>query len=690
MQTRGAARRAAAAAAAAATNTTHESAIQTDNPQDNATHDSNHVSQSTHDRVADAATVGDTGLVTPPSSKQENSRKLSGLGSMQFKSRQLTAGVPEQLQWLLTPPKEIGGIPKPNSSTSGFVDDKSDVIGESTTNTPKSTTAKRKRGSQKTSKEPVRGGWDVLPHNLGKLWTPNIASVQTSSIETGTAQGVADDPIVDNQTGMDVDPYAYPSNDTDAYMVSPVTEARYGLRTRKVVNYTIAPVEKLPRVATPLATDNVVTNTKVVDTHDQDNDSPPTKRQRRSKKDISGIGNEGGQEDADHLEQTEKVRRKARKTKDNPYGLTPGETPHPGWNAPTSQQCQEVYDILAMMHDDVQPLPPDKIPAPSLDVAGCGEVPSILDGLIRTVLSGSTTFDSADRMLQALVKRFGVLESGIGKGSVNWNNVRIAEHDDVYKQLKNGGLGKLKATNIQAILNMVYDENMERRAAYIREQRTGAQADVAGTSDKTEGQKKLEILKADEEVLSLDHMHSMDTHEAMQHFVRYPGVGVKTAACVTLFSLQRPCFAVDTHVFRMSKWLGWVPQKTNEDNTFGHLEVRCPDKLKYGLHQLFIRHGKTCHRCNDKSFMGTEVWDQTECPLEHLIDRFTKRVAKPKKLQGDGEKMGKVTAREGDMKPKEDAAENENGEEDEDEGVVSDVSELDEAGVNVESFEGSD
>ncbi|KAK8089949.1 amidophosphoribosyltransferase [Apiospora hydei] len=260
----------------------------------------------------------------------------------------------------------------------------------------------------------------------------------------------------------------------------------------------------------------------------------------------------------------------------------------------------------------------------------------------------------ADKMLQALVDKFGVSEEGTGAGSVNWNNIRIAAYDDVYQQLKSGGLGANKAKNIQAILGMVYDENMQRRAAYIEEQETGKEADVICASSKTKGQKDLEILRADQKKLNLDFMHDMTKDEALHHFVRYPGVGVKTAACVTLFSLQRPCFAVDTHVFRMSRWLGWVPQKTNEDDTFRHLEVRCPDHLKYGLHQLFIRHGKTCYRCNDKSFKGTEAWDESICPLEHLLDRFSKRQAKPKELtkpENQGKAQGKKSKTRGRGRP---------------------------------------
>lgn len=404
----------------------------------------------------------------------------------------------------------------------------------------------------------------------------------------------------------------------------------YNLRPRKGVAYVprVFATPSKPKRSRSTVKETQNTETVAVQVPITPPITPPAKRQRRSGTEPDGAGTQEAKGEEESQPITPK--RTPRKTKENPYGLIAGETPYPDWESPSPQQCQEVYDILASVHVDINSTPPEKIPAPSLEVAGCGEVPSVLDGLIRTVLSGSTTFAMSDMMLQALVRKFGVLEEGIGKGSVNWNSVRTATYDEVYQQLKNGGLGSNKTKHIQAILQMVYEENMAHRSAFLEETESGAQAEVAGASVETEGQKKLEILKADQDMLSLDHMHNMETYDALKHFVRYPGVGIKTAACVTLFSLRRPCLAVDTHVFRLSKWLGWVPQKTNEDNTFGHLEFRCPDHLKYGIHQLFIQHGKTCYKCNDMSFMGTEAWNAAVCPLENLINRYSKRTAKPK------------------------------------------------------------
>jgi len=79
--------------------------------------------------------------------------------------------------------------------------------------------------------------------------------------------------------------------------------------------------------------------------------------------------------------------------------------------------------------------------------------------------------------------------------------------------------------------------------------------------------------------------------------ISFQGVGPKTASCVLLFCLQRESFAVDTHVHRITGLLGWRPAKATRDQTHTHLDVRIPDEDKYGLHILFVSHGKKCPEC---------------------------------------------------------------------------------------------
>ncbi|KAJ5612288.1 hypothetical protein N7510_005482 [Penicillium lagena] len=316
------------------------------------------------------------------------------------------------------------------------------------------------------------------------------------------------------------------------------------------------------------------------------------------------------------------------KAKRGPYGLTPGRTPFPDWTHPTAEECEEVHRLLSSIHGDATA--PKTIPEPSLTVTGCGEVPSVLDALIRTLLSGATTGANSARAFNGLVQRFGILSEGIGKGSVNWDAVRQATVKDVFEAIKSGGLADVKSKNLKAILDLVHKENQERRDQLLEkgfvDNNNGAAASTKMQPAKVEKDKEYEIACADQNILSLNHLHNFSSDEAMLELVKYPGIGPKTAACVILFCLQRPCFAVDTHIFRICKWLGWLPPSgpVNEVTAFSHLEVCIPDHLKYPLHKLFIQHGKSCPRCRAATGQSSVGWEDG-CVIDHLVTRTGKR-----------------------------------------------------------------
>ncbi|CAG8187168.1 unnamed protein product [Penicillium olsonii] len=310
-----------------------------------------------------------------------------------------------------------------------------------------------------------------------------------------------------------------------------------------------------------------------------------------------------------------------RKPKKNTYGLTPGVSPFPELARPTPEECEEVNRLLSSVHGEVTA--PATIPEPSLTVTGCGEVPSVLDALIRTLLSGATTGKNSAMAFNGLVNRFGILSDGIGKGSVNWEAVRQATVKDVFEAIKRGGLADIKSKNLKAILDIVHEDNQKRRNVLLDAESKDNTVPKLVT-DKAEMDKKYEIACADQNFLSLNHLHNLSAEEAMTDLIKYPGIGPKTAACVVLFCLQRPCFAVDTHIFRLCRWLGWVPSKATEVTAFSHLEVRIPDHLKYSLHQLFIRHGKSCPRCRAITGESSDGWENG-CVIDHLVTRTGKR-----------------------------------------------------------------
>jgi endonuclease III len=210
-------------------------------------------------------------------------------------------------------------------------------------------------------------------------------------------------------------------------------------------------------------------------------------------------------------------------------------------------------------------------------------------------------------------------ESGKGEGSIKWEAVREADLATVVKSIEKGGLAQTKGKRIKEILEIIYQQNSSRRDKLIEERQIEATSD--GKPKEALAKKDLEIAKIDQNLLSMDFVFELTTDEAMDEMIKLPGIGVKTASCVILFCMKRPSFAVDTHVWRHCKWLGWVPPTATRDQTFSHCEVRIPDHLKYPLHQLFLRHGKTCGRCRGATSAGTEEWNNTICPIDHLVNR---------------------------------------------------------------------
>ncbi|KAE8867901.1 hypothetical protein PTNB29_01812 [Pyrenophora teres f. teres] len=370
-------------------------------------------------------------------------------------------------------------------------------------------------------------------------------------------------------------------------------------------------------------------------------DLPPQSEERKSKTSVNKSKKpakfaQPKKEDVDHLlakatkttDESPKKKTKA-KAKSGGYGLTPGLTPYPNYPHPTAEECEEVTRLLSKVHGKVEA--PKTIPAPSLEVSGCGEVPSVLDALIRTRLSAATSGTNSSRAFAGLVSKFGILKEGVGKGSVDWNRVRQADQKEIFEAIKSGGLADVKSKDIKKILQMVWEENQARR-----EELLSSSGKAPGSAHEAEGEKHAEVEKAEQNIVSLDHLHLLSNDDAFNALTKYPGIGPKTASCVLLFCLQRPSFAVDTHVFRLCKWLGWVPPPGDpaglapgakgtftgptRNSTYAHCEVRVPDHLKYPLHQLLIRHGKTCPRCRAITGESSEGWDEG-CPIDHLVQR---------------------------------------------------------------------
>ncbi|MPZ98209.1 MAG: endonuclease III [Dehalococcoidia bacterium] len=122
----------------------------------------------------------------------------------------------------------------------------------------------------------------------------------------------------------------------------------------------------------------------------------------------------------------------------------------------------------------------------------------------------------------------------------------------------------------------------------------------------------LEEVKQHAPDFDLEFLRDLPLEDAKRWLTSLPGVGPKTAACVLLFSLERPALPVDTHVERVAKRLGFVPPKMPADKAHAVLESMLEPEQVYAFHVDLIQHGRrTCYarkpRCG-------ECVLETRCP----------------------------------------------------------------------------
>ncbi len=165
-----------------------------------------------------------------------------------------------------------------------------------------------------------------------------------------------------------------------------------------------------------------------------------------------------------------------------------------------------------------------------------------LDELVLTVLSQHTSDLNAERAFASLRAAF-----------PTWATVVEAPAVDVADAIRSGGLANTKAPRIQAILHEV----AEREGTY-----------------------------------SLDRLRAMSDAEVRDYLTSLPGIGPKTAAVVLSFALGRDAMPVDTHVHRVTRRLGIVPDKASAERADRLLHDLVPEGLRTPLHVAFIRLGR--------------------------------------------------------------------------------------------------
>jgi endonuclease III len=168
-----------------------------------------------------------------------------------------------------------------------------------------------------------------------------------------------------------------------------------------------------------------------------------------------------------------------------------------------------------------------------------------LEMLIATILSQNTTDVNRDRAYASLMRRFG-----------SFDRVARAKEAEIATAIRSAGLQTQKARAIRDVLGRI-------QAA------TGK--------------------------LDLRFLAEMTPEDAFSWLLASRGVGTKTASIVLLFSFGRPFFPVDTHIGRILRRVGLIPESGDAFRYASSVLPKDP-ALLLDLHLLFIQLGRTLCR----------------------------------------------------------------------------------------------
>jgi len=191
-----------------------------------------------------------------------------------------------------------------------------------------------------------------------------------------------------------------------------------------------------------------------------------------------------------------------------------------------------------------------------------------LSMLINIILSQATSDANSDRTFRNLKKRF-----------TNWENVLAADESEIADAIRLGGLANQKAKVIKNLLRQIKE--------------------IRGT-------------------LSLKFIGKMSADEARDFLLNFRGIGPKTVACTLLFACHKEVFPIDTHIFRILKRIGILPEKITDTKAHRLLDDLAPTGKFYSLHVNLIRLGRNICRPRDPLC--------EQCPLIEYCDYGAARI----------------------------------------------------------------
>ncbi|RMD41785.1 hypothetical protein DV735_g3304, partial [Chaetothyriales sp. CBS 134920] len=300
------------------------------------------------------------------------------------------------------------------------------------------------------------------------------------------------------------------------------------------------------------------------------------------------------------------------------YRVSFNWTPYDWHHGPTPEQCQIVFEILtqwtlAKNGYDIN-VEIDRIAMKPLHGARGGTVHPI----VNVIMSQATKNENAIVVQKQLTKDFPYIVNGekVVTNTPNYHEIMKLKPSELANHIRAAGFGNQRAVHILGFLNSVREENEKLLRV------NGKLPDNIETGNPPDAPDFVPGL------LSLDFLNGKSKEEIFQWLVSMEGVGVKSAICVLEFDFGYPLCAVDTHVFNMTSWLGWLPAECKDDNkAFCHLDAHIPEHLKHALHQLFWQHMQLCIPCKRKHDKNTPLPAGAEpCPLEAVgINRKVNR-----------------------------------------------------------------
>jgi endonuclease-3 len=189
----------------------------------------------------------------------------------------------------------------------------------------------------------------------------------------------------------------------------------------------------------------------------------------------------------------------------------------------------------------------------------------LLDILIQTILSQNTNDENRDRAYERLKTRFPC-----------WEDLLKAKMPSLIQAIRPGGLARQKARRIVDLLRWI---------------------------------------KAREGKLSLVFLKRMGSEKIKETLGVLKGIGPKTVHCLLLFGLGREAFPVDTHVLRVGRRLGFIPEGMDAEEAHQWMVPLIPKGKSLSLHLNLIRFGRSVCQAKNPRCVGCFLADECLHPL---------------------------------------------------------------------------